>query len=150
MTKAPYIHDRESSTRYRFMSTGRRPVEKIVEFTPLVIRNMFNLGFGDLLTDGSIDDKVNSNNGDIIKILSTVIHIVKDFTNSNPGAKIAFKGSTKERTVLYQRVIKTYLNDFKKDFLITALEGPVSQPRETVFDPQCKGTYLAFFVKRKP
>jgi hypothetical protein len=150
MNTIPYLHRKDGLTRYTFLSAGRRPVEKIVEFTPLDFKNLYNLGFGDLKADGKIDDKVNSNNGDIIKVLATVIHIVQDFTETNSGAKIAFKGSTRERTVLYQRIIKTYLTTFKKDFLITALEGPVSQPRETLFDPQYKGTYLAFFVKRKP
>jgi hypothetical protein len=150
MTKAPYLHSWDGLTRYSFFSTGRRPVKKIVEFTPLAFKNLYNLGFGDLMANGKIDDIVNSNNGDIIKVLSTVIHIVKDFTETNPEAKIAFKGSTIERTVLYQRIIITYLSTFKKEFLITALEGPVSQPKETVFDPEYKGVYLAFFVKRKP
>ena len=150
MTKAPYLHSRDGSTRYSFFSTGRRPVKKIVEFTPLAFENLYNLGFGDLLVDEKIDDKVNSNNGDIAKVLSTVIHIVKDFTETNPEAKIAFKGSTTERTAFYQRIIKTYLNSFKKEFLITALEGPVSKPKEAVFDPEYKEAYLAFFVKRKP
>ena len=150
MTKAPYLHSRDGSTRYSFFSTGRRPVKKIVEFTPLAFKNLYNLGFGDLLADGKIDDKVNSNNGDIAKVLSTVIHIVKDFTETNPEAKIAFKGSTTERTAFYQRIIKTYLNSFKKEFLISALEGPVSKPKEAVFDPEYKEAYLAFFVKRKP
>ena len=149
MTKAPYLHSRDGLTRYTFLSTGRRAVKKIVEFTPLTLKNLYNLGFGDLLANGNIDDKINSNNGDIIKVLSTVIHILKDFTETNPEAKIAFKGSTKERTALYQRIIKTYFTTFKKEFLITALEGPASEPRETVFDTEYKGTYLAFFVKRK-
>ncbi len=60
----------------------------------------------DLLASGKIDDKANSNNGDIIKVLSTVILIIKDFTEENPEAKIAFSGSTKERTALYQRILK--------------------------------------------
>ena len=149
MDKPPYLYNRELSTRYRFLSTGKRRVEKIVVFTPLAYKNIFNLGFGDLLPNGEIDDKAKSNNGDIIKVLSTVIHIIKDFTDTNREAKISFKGSTKERTVLYQRIIKTYLDTFRKEFLITALEGPASKPVESVFDPGYKGTYLAFFVKRK-
>ena len=74
---------------------------------------------------------------------------MKDFTETNPESKIAFKGSTAERTVLYQRIIKTYLNTFKKEFLITALEGPASQPRETIFNPEYKSVYLVFFVRRE-
>ena len=149
MNKTPYLYNREVSTRYRFLSTGRRPVEKIVQFTPLDLKNIYNLGFGDLLADGEIDDKANSNNGDIIKVLSTVINIIKDFTEENPESKIAFRGSTKERTALYQRILKTYLDTFRKEFLITALEGPANSPRETAFDPGYKEPYLAFFVKRK-
>ncbi len=106
MNKASYLYRRELSTRYRFLSIGRKPIEKIVEFTPLALKNIYNLGFGDLLPNGEIDDKTNSNNSDIIKVLSTVINIIKDFTEENPELKIAFIGSTKERTALYQRILK--------------------------------------------
>jgi hypothetical protein len=149
MNKEPYLYNKEFSTRYRFFSIGKKPVEKIVEFTPLAIENIFNLGFGDLLPDGSIDDKANSNNGDIIKVLSTIIYIIKDFTEENPELKIVFRGSTKERTALYQRIIKTHLDTFRKEFLITALEGPANSPKETPFDTEYTESYLAFFVKRK-
>ncbi len=77
-----------------------------MEFTPLALKKIYNLGFEDLLASGKIDDKANSNNGDIIKVLSTVILIIKDFTEENPEAKIAFSGSPKERTALYQRILK--------------------------------------------
>ena len=149
MNKEPYFYNREVSTQYRFISTGRKRVEKIVEFTPLAVKNIYNLGFGDLLPNGKIDDKANTNNGDIIKVLSTVIHIIKDFTQDKPEAQIAFKGSTKERTALYQRIIKTYWEPFSKEFYITALMGPVGSPVETVFNPEYKQVYLAFFVRRK-
>jgi phosphoenolpyruvate synthase/pyruvate phosphate dikinase len=149
MHETPYSHSREGLTRYRFLSIGRKSIEKIVEFIPLEISNIFNLGFGDLLPDRQIDDKANSNNGDIIKALCTVLHIIQDFTRANPTAKIVFTGSTKERTVLYQRIIKTYLHSFQKEFEITALGGSVSNPVETIFDPGYDKPYLAFFVKRK-
>ena len=149
MSKDPYLYEREVSTRYRFLSTGRKPVEKIVEFTPLAAKNVYNLGFGDLQANGKIDDKANSNNDDIIKVLSTIINIIKDFSAENPDSKIAFAGSTKGRTALYQRILKTYFDTFRKEFLITALEGPAGSPKETFFDPEYKGSYLAFFIKRK-
>lgn len=149
MSKPPYVYSREVSTRYRFLSIGIISVEKIVEFTPLNLKNTYNISFGDLLDDGEIDDKVNSNNGDIIKVLSTVIHIIKDFTATKPEAKIGFMGSTKERTALYQRILKTYWVSFRKEFIITVLEGPAGNPKKSVFDPDYKETYLAFFVKRK-
>ncbi len=51
MHETPYAHSREGLTRYRFSSIGRKTIEKIVEFIPLEISNIFNLGFGDLLPD---------------------------------------------------------------------------------------------------
>ncbi len=147
--KEQYLYTREVSTQYRFISSGRKRVEKIVEFTPLAVKNIYNLGFGDLLPNGKVDDKANTNNGDIIKVLSTVIHIIKDFTQDKPEAKIVFKGSTKERTALYQRIIKTYWESFDKEFFITALMGPEGSPVEAVFDRRYKQVYLAFFVRRK-
>jgi len=147
MSKPPYTFKKELSTRYSFLSTGKKSVEKIVMFTPLNLADIYNLGFGDVLSNGEIDDSAISNNGDIIKVLSTVIHIIKDFTEAKPVAKIAFKGSTKERTALYQRILKTYGESFSKEFLITALEGPSNKPAETIFDPWYKGFYLAFFEK---
>jgi hypothetical protein len=40
------------------------------------------MGFGDRLPDGSIDDTANSNNGDIVKVLATVIAVLKDLARS--------------------------------------------------------------------
>lgn len=131
MNKEPYLYSSEFSTRYHFLSKGKKPVEKIVEFAPLDIENIYNLGFGDLMPDGSIDDRANTNNGDIIKVLSTVIYILRDFTIENPKSRIVFSGSTKERTALYQRIIKTYFEDFSKEFFITALEGPSGQTKRS-------------------
>lgn len=149
MNKTAYSFQRELSTRYRFTSTGRKRIEKIVEFTPLAIKNIYNLGFGDLLPGKKIDDMANSNNGDIIAVLTTVIHIIKDFTDENPGAKIAFTGSTPNRTQLYERILRMYFNSFSNDFIITALTVSGDPPVEKLFNPEAQEAYLAFFVKRK-
>ncbi|MEP6676561.1 MAG: hypothetical protein ABJA78_15475 [Ferruginibacter sp.] len=149
MNQTPYLYNKEHSTRYHFISIGKRPIEKIVEFTRLQQKNLYNLSFGDLESDDNINDNIKSNNGDIIKVLSTVIHIVKDFTAAIPTAKIAFKGSTAQRTALYQRIIKMYLEDFKMDFFVTTLVDNDSKYLEVSFDKEYKGTYLAFFIERK-
>jgi len=39
------------------------------------------MGFGDLQPDGSIDDKANSNNGDMIKVLATMVQVLGDFVS---------------------------------------------------------------------
>lgn len=149
MNKTPYSYSRQFSTRYRFISTGVRPIEKVVEFTPLNIKNIYNLGFGDQLPGKLVDDKANSNNGDIIRVLTTIVHIIKDFTSENPEAKIVFTGSTPKRTRLYQRILKTYYDFYRKDFTITALSQAKDGSAEELFDPNSTKSYLAFFIKRK-
>ena len=67
----PYPFEQVQPTRYKFFSVGRNRIEKIVDFVPLKAINVMNLGFGDLLAFGSIDDKIASNNGDIRKVLAT-------------------------------------------------------------------------------
>lgn len=149
MASTPYSYNKLESLCYRFTSKGRKSVEKVVEFTPLSIRNVFNIGFGDLKNDGTIDDKVVTNNGDIIRVLSTIIHIINDFISEHPNAKIAFAGSTPTRTKLYQRILNTYWSSFGKQYEITALEESTDGIQEVKFRPDYSGKYLAFFIKRK-
>ena len=120
----------------------------MVEFTPTSTKNVFNLGFGDLLPTGKMDDKANSNNGDISKVFATVIDILQDFTKMNPSFIIRFEGSTFERTMLYNRIIRTYYQSFSKTyFVFGAIETETG--RESVpVDPTISLVYSVFFVKR--
>ncbi len=122
MNHPPYSFSRSRATRYTFTSIGQSKIEKVVDFTPTGVRNIFNIGFGDLLEDNTVDDKANSNNGDIIKVLSTVIQIINDFTSGRfSGAEVFFAGSTIERTRLYARILKTYYASFSKQFNIEGI-----------------------------
>lgn len=143
-----YPYKQTYAFRYSFLSKGKKSIIKIVEFTPTRVNNIFNLGFGDLLPNSKIDDTANSNNGDIIKVISTVIQIISDFTEDFPHAKIVFTGSTPERTVLYKRILKTYLELFSKTFIITALVATQEGYKEVLFEPMNNINYSAFFVKR--
>jgi hypothetical protein len=64
----------------------------------MIIINLYNLVYGDLNPEGSIDDMAISNNGDIIKFFLTIIDIVQFYTRQFPIHKIHFSGSTKQRT----------------------------------------------------
>lgn len=107
------------------------------------------MGFGDLMADGSVNDSSNSNNGDIVKVMATVVAIANDFITLNPSATIAFTGSTAERTSLYHRILKTYFEIFSKEFLITALNEKSGILTEVLLDPKTKDPYVTFFIKRK-
>ena len=86
-----YPYDRSSAFRYVFTSVGRRQIKKIVAFKPTPLENVFNIGFGDLLADGVVDDKAVSNNGDTSKVLVTVIQIIREFTTEFPHIKVMFR-----------------------------------------------------------
>lgn len=121
MGTPPYKYEKQNQVSYSFVSKGRRGViTKIVQFTPTSINGIFNLAYGDLLPEGDIDDKANSNNGDMIKVLGTVIEIVKEFTSTKGNIKIVFAGSTAVRTKLYYRILKNYRQMFEKDFILSA------------------------------
>jgi hypothetical protein len=148
MTHIPYSYIRPCSERYIFTSIGKRKIEKVVDFVPIGIKNVMNIGFGDLLPDGSVDDSVNSNNGDLIKVLATVIGILRDYTSEYPEVEIFFAGSTVERTKLYTRILKTYYSTFSKEFSISAIAGSENKNRRIHFDPMANVGYLAFLIKR--
>jgi hypothetical protein len=152
MTEQPYSYDKKYSTRYTFVSKGKHgAINKVVEFLHTSNKLILNLAFGDLKNDGTIDDTANSNNGDIIKVMATIIHVVRDFTNEYPEYKIIFTGSTAQRTKLYQRILKTYYSAFNQEFDITALEEvEKNKYEEVIFEPMNNlKNYVAFFVKRK-
>jgi hypothetical protein len=148
MNKARYKYKKESVTRYTFTSVGRKRIEKLVDFTDLGIRNTYNLAFGDVLPDGKIDDMSNSNNGDIVKVMSTVIGILQDFTRKNPMGNVAFAGSTPERMKLYTRILKSYYTAFSKEFRITALVKAGERLKQVPFDPKKGDEYAVFLIKR--
>jgi hypothetical protein len=135
-------------TTYTFTSVGRRRIEKMVEFTNVGIEDVYNLAFGDLLPNGTIDDTSNSNNGDIVKVLATVISILKDFTEKNPMAYVFFTGSTNERVNLYRRILRSYYSMISKDFKIKAYIRSDDTYKEVEFDPEIKTEYAGFIVKK--
>ncbi|MBX3253285.1 MAG: hypothetical protein KF862_04005 [Chitinophagaceae bacterium] len=148
MSSPPYPYRRLQSTRYVFLSVGKSSIQKVVEFSPTPVKDVYNMGFGDVLPDGNISDRANSNNGDIVKVMATVIQILKEFTASHKHIKIYFTGSTPERIVLYRRILKTYYKIFSKEFIISALVERENKYQEVLFDMDSQEEYHAFFIKR--
>lgn len=148
MYQTAYAYDHPDITRYTFTSVGRKRIEKIVDFADLGMGNVFNLAFGDLLPDGSVDDMSNSNNGDIVKVLATVISILRDFTTQNPQAHVTFTGSTEERTKLYTRILRSYYSGFSKEFTISGFVNTKDGYKEIQFDPKAVLDYVVFLIKR--
>lgn len=148
MTHTSYAYDQAWGDRYIFTSVGKKYIRKVVQFETTAHANIVNMGFGDLLEDSSISDTINSNNGDIVRVLATVIEILRDYTKRHPEKKIFFRGSTPERTRLYTRILKTYYNEFSKDFHITSVIEIGKDLKRFPFDPNLNTEYFAFIIKR--
>jgi hypothetical protein len=148
MKNETYPYYNTQASWYTFTSTGKRSIAKQVVFTYTGIRNIVNMGFGDLLPDGSIDDRANSNNGDIVKVLATIVRILIDSTEKFPHTEIFFAGSTQERTRLYTRILGTYYTDFNKEFNINGLlkKGHEYIEVESTLGSGLK--FMGFIVKR--
>jgi len=149
MQQETYTYKNILSGKYSFTSMGKKQIVKIVEFTPTVHENIVNLGFGDMLPDTKFDDLAVSNNGDIIKVIATVIGIVQEFTGEFPELTVMVRGSTTERTKLYSRILKMYYAEFSKEFHISGLIEDASGVFKVDFDPIISRNYKAYFVKRK-
>ena len=148
MKDSTYPYDHVQASRYTFTSIGKKRIAKEVVFTHTGIRNIVNMGFGDLLPDGSIDDKANSNNGDIVRVLATIVQILIDFTSKFPNTEIFFSGSTQERTKLYTRILRTYYASFNKEFTINVLIKERDGYSELPFEPKADLKFLGFLIKR--
>lgn len=148
MKQKPYVYKHIHSKRYFFVSEGRKRIAKGVDFVQIG-ENTVNLCFGDLLEDGSIDDTANSNNGDIVKVMATVVDILRLFCSLHPSLQIYIEGSTELRTMLYTRILKTYYTDIGKEFIIVGVIKEGDRTRGILFDPQIDQKYFGFLVKRK-
>ncbi|MBO9199726.1 MULTISPECIES: DUF6934 family protein [Niastella] len=148
MYQTIYEYNEVHAFRYKFISTGKRDIVKVIEFTPTATCNVYNLAFGDLLTNGELDDLARSNNGDIIKIFATIIDVVRTFTTKNPSFIIYFKGSTPQRTLFYSRILKTYYQYYSTKFDVVGYVDTKNGLLEIPFDPNSKDMYLGFLIKR--
>jgi hypothetical protein len=148
MHRAHYPFTRIHATRYSFISEGKTPIVKIVEFSSSWKEGLYNLGFGDSKDGIILNDYAESNNGDIAKVLVTVIKIIMVFTEEFPTATIAFTGSTKQRTLLFNRILKKYYKLFSQQFTITGLVEAGGAVLEVAFDPTSSQEYLFYFVNR--
>jgi hypothetical protein len=143
-----YFYKSTDPHRYTFTSLGRRPILKAVEFAPTSIKGLYNMAFGDVMLDGTLNDTVKSNNGDIIKVLSTVVRVAVDFMTTFPDRRIIFAGSTSDRTRLYGRILKKYYTEFHNSFTISALKKEGKAFSELAFNREDSSQYFAFIIEK--
>lgn len=99
--------------------------------------------------DGNVDDRSETNNGDLIRVFSNVIFIMEEFLNRNADCTLYFAGSTTQRTVVYNMILKRYHLKFSEKYHITAGVIVDSECVEIEFNPFEIEVYEAFLVRKK-
>lgn len=134
-----------NALRFEFESvSSKKRIRKVVEYTPIPENpKIFNLGFGDLMENGNIDDLVVSDNDDLELILSTIVKTIFKFFEFRPKNIIIFIGSTKSRTRLYQIAIAKHIEEAEKSLVIRGV-------RNGIIEKFVKGVnYDAFLINLK-
>jgi hypothetical protein len=136
----------EDNEVYIFFSSGFKGIiTKVVMFEKLNIPYSYNLMFGDYKENSiSVDDLTTTNNGDTVKVLATVIQIIRDFFTKYPKAEIQIEGSTEIRTRLYQKILRNNLEEIQKDFIVY---GVKNDNLVEIF--QLTGLYIQFKIRKK-
>ncbi len=131
----------EDKTEFRFESVGPKGIIiKIVRFGT-VRDNLCNLAFGDL-DSNDFDDEIISDNGDLRKVISTLVNIVHSFAQSHPTFRIAIVPVDNKRKLLYNRIFQQFEFEILEHF---SVQGVFFNPRtKEPFDP--RKTYDAFVL----
>ena len=109
----------EDATFYEFDSIGEEmTVRKQIKFSASQIPDFYWLALVDVLEDGSVSDSSRPRQGNVEKVLATVLQTMLAFFKRYPTASVAFSGSTDTRTRLYSVAIVRELNNARDMFMI--------------------------------
>ena len=113
----------KNSSWFEFYSVStQKTVKKIVIYSPFPnAPDLYNLTLADSFPNGSISDTNVTDNGDMEKVLATVIQTAIRFFAQNPGKRIYVEGSTPARTRLYGAVLARELTLIQKTFEVYRL-----------------------------
>ena len=119
------LKSEETLTVFEFISEGSKgAIRKLIHFQPTIQQGLYNLAFGDKDPEtGDINDLAISNNGDMEKVLATVVSALYIFFDKHPDAMVYATGSTQERTRLYRMGITRFHVEMNKDFYLFGQVG---------------------------
>ena len=105
-----------------FLTSGEkiRLGVKIAHTPHPLIPNAYNLAFGPLKANGSIDDKVRLSHENHSRVFSTVLFEVLSFLEQHPDNYVGIDGSDNARAYMYYRCIQ---NNFTYLSSILTIEG---------------------------
>lgn len=119
MNKEGYAILNPEKNVFHFVSTGHKgQILKLVLFQPIG-KNLYNLVLADYDQEkNNWSDMSNSNNGDLPKVLSTVVHISHYFLTANPESIVYLEANTPSKNILYNRIIYNNIQDISAHFTI--------------------------------
>jgi hypothetical protein len=111
---------------FGFFSEGVKGVFfKVIIFT-LEEDGKWNLAFGDW-ENNDLDDKVMTNNQDVVRVIGTVAKVTYVFFANYPNAVVIIKPVDEKRKKLYNIVFRRHYEVIKNDFNIIAFVGDESE-----------------------
>src|ERR1700712_3093437 len=98
-----YPFEKLSEDEYFFISKGPKgEVKKLVSFS-LLYEDLYNVALESEINGIRMDDLERTNNGDIFRVLNTVVKIIKYELMSKPWRSVFLCGSDSQRVNVYQR-----------------------------------------------
>lgn len=100
---------------------GENPILKFVTYTPYNRdgETYYNLGFADYDPNSKeVSDTAVSNNGDMRKILATVVSTLKTFFKEKPHETVHIDGSDRVRRAYYHKLIVDYWNRIEELYVV--------------------------------
>jgi hypothetical protein len=117
-------------------------IPKIVEYEEIEA-GTYNLAFGDVDEKGRLNDSIVSNNGDMQKVLATIVRTVMTFLEIHPGRQVYFSGNSPARNRLYRATLSRDIESWSEIFEVDGIsDGERITFRQNI-------DFEGFIVKRK-
>jgi hypothetical protein len=121
MKKEGYEFISEKDLYYSFLSIGKKEIPKIVIFQ-IIDENTYNLVLADFdFSTTKFSDTIVSNNGDLGKIMATVLKIILHFIDNHPDSRIILQGNTATKRQLYNRMLNNYYSELSAFIYVEVL-----------------------------
>ena len=118
----------DDAQTFDFESIGKHTIKKKILYQNTSRKPFYNLALVDVLDDDSFDDTIESRNGDMEKILATVVNTLPIFFEQFPEAIVLFKGSDERRTRLYQIIINKEMDGISHTFTFLGINDNKFEP----------------------
>jgi hypothetical protein len=112
-----------------------------------LLPEVYNLSFGPINDDGTIDDKARINHQDLNKAFSTIILFALTYLKKNPNSIIGLDGSNDARAYLYHRMFLTNRTHLQEYFVALGVDWFARLLRKGQIELDSDGS---FFFKPRP